>query len=507
MDQVEHEDECESESSEEGEGGSSSTSGNESGVEIVAPSTSLTVGGLAKHELLGTVKILQLSGNEPWHERKTLVELPPAIGRRKQATQRWVFTDALAVIPNSSAVCNPLSCLGSSSSARTHGTSSSDVADALDERIEGLASPPPRAEIERQRKVRRLKSATNLKRGRRSKMGTRVTKEPKVDPSDRVLQFPNHSLRISNGKLFCNCCTTELSLRKISVRQHVIGKQHLHRLEEWIRKSARQEATVELLTEERNKNPDERGGCLSPELQEFRFATVRTAMGVGIPLEKIDGGLGSLLNRAGLKVGSASDLRGYIPLVRNAELELLKRELKDEWMCVVFDGTTRLGEVIAVVVRYCTEDFNLKYRLIALTTTETHTSGASLSGLLCRILVQRVGDQAFDRVIAAARDSCATNGVALRSLKATAMPRLMDVMCFSHTLHNCAKHMRLECLDQWLSSWFTLMAHSHAAKSLWRKRIDTAPVLFSKVRWWSRFECAMQLAKFFSSLDPRRFRE
>lgn len=504
------EDETE-EDEEEASGGESpevevETSSDDECDETTLAATALVVGASAKHELLGTVKVLQLKGDEAWQEHKTLVELPPEIGVRKKVAQRWVFTDALAPV-STTVARNALSCLGSCSSACTPvGASSCSAEESLDERVarlrgEQVGEAPQKADIERRRKGRRLNDAKRLKRGRRKKMGERKTKEPKIDPATRLLQFPSNALRISNDKLFCDCCTTELSLRKISVTQHVLGKQHMAKLKEWERMKQRKSATIELLTEERKTNPDEKGGCLSPELQEFRFATVRTLMGIGVALRKVDHGLGALLRRAGLTVGTSADLRSYINLVRNAEIECLKSELKDQWMSVIFDGTTRLGEVIAVVVRYCTADFELQYRLIALTTTEKHMAGASLSGLLCRILVQRIGDEAFDRVIAASRDSCATNGVAVRSLKLSAMPQLMDVLCFSHTLHNCAKHMNLQSLNAWLSNWFTLMAHSHGARLLWRKRIDCAPVLFSKVRWWSRFECAMQIAKFFASLD------
>lgn len=121
--------------------------------------------------------------------------------------------------------------------------------------------------------------------------------------------------------------------------------------------------------------------------------------------------------------------------------------------------------------------------------------------MLIRILVQRVGPNVLDMAIAASRDSCTTNGAALRAVRLSALPNLLDIMCFSHTLHNCAKHMQLEALEAFLTPWFTLMSHSHRAKSIWRELIQEAPVLFSKVRWWSRMECAMQLARFFAFLE------
>lgn len=176
-------------------------------------------------------------------------------------------------------------------------------------------------------------------------------------------------------------------------------------------------------------------------------------------------------------------------MVRAHELATLKDELKHQWASVIFDGTTRMGEVLAVVMRFCTADFELKHRLIALRTAEKHMTGPLLSALITRILVKAIGPEALDHTIAATRDSCSTNGAAMASMQLGALPDLLDVLCFSHTLHNCAKHMNLEVLESWLTPWFTMMAHSHAANAKWRSLIQVTPKLFSKVRWWSRLEC------------------
>lgn len=260
--------------------------------------------------------------------------------------------------------------------------------------------------------------------------------------------------------------------------------------------------STQFITEERNATVDVAGGCVSEADQSFRFATARTLMGCGVPFNKLDRGLRSLLQRAGASLGSVADLkRAYIPLVRKHEYQTLRAELEGEWFDVIFDGTTRCGEVLAVVLRFCTVDFEIKHRLVALRTAAKHMTGAQLSAMIVRILLQTVGVDALDRTLACTRDSCATNGAAVSALQLGAMPNLFDVLCFSHTLHNCAKHMKLDVLESWLTPWFHLMAHSHAAKSKWRELIGVAPKLFSQVRWWSRLECATELARFYSFIE------
>lgn len=159
-------------------------------------------------------------------------------------------------------------------------------------------------------------------------------------------------------------------------------------------------------------------------------------------------------------------MRQYVPLVLKNELDCLKKELEGQSQCPIFDGTTRVGEALAVVAHYCTEDFHIKHRLIALTTAAKYMSGAGLSGMLLRILVKRVEPESLDLVLASARDSCATNGAAVNYMKLNALQFLHDGLCFSHTLHNCAKHMQLSALEELFGLWFQLMAHTHRVKVL-----------------------------------------
>lgn len=469
----------------------------------------LQVGEDVMHDLLGKVTVVKLESEELHHKSKILVKLPKDLKRRRlKESERWVFQDACTRLENATKAKKMMNLLPPDRpDPACPGPSSSSDAVSLEDIIAARGSSPnssiPLAPMEaaimRKRKLRKLREAK--KRARRPKMGVRMTKEPKVSADVRVAEFPENSLRVSNGEVYCDCCAIELSRRKGTIRLHCKGKQHHSNYSIWLQRVEDRKNIVDLLNQDRENNPEEEGGCVSEPVQEFRLSTVRTLMGTGIPLSKIDAGLGVLLTRASMSVGDASTLRLYIPKVRDAELELLKQELADEWMCVVFDGTTRVGEVLAVVVRYCTADFRINYRLIALSTAAKHMSGPELSGMIIRLLVNRIGPHAIDRVVAAARDSCATNGAAMRSLKMSVLPNMQDIMCFSHTLHNCAKHMKLPFLDKWLLPWFQLMAHSHRAVDLWREAIGQTPVLFSKVRWWSRFECAAQQAKFFSSIE------
>ena len=53
-----------------------------------------------------------------------------------------------------------------------------------------------------------------------------------------------------------------------------------------------------------------------------------------------------------------------IPLIHQQEVELLKMELAGKCMSVIFDGTTRYGEAIAILVRFIDHEFCVQQRLI-----------------------------------------------------------------------------------------------------------------------------------------------
>ncbi len=56
--------------------------------------------------------------------------------------------------------------------------------------------------------------------GRKKSRGQGSSEPKSVSPRDRVTEFPEEGLTVSNGKLFCSACREELSLRKNIVANH-----------------------------------------------------------------------------------------------------------------------------------------------------------------------------------------------------------------------------------------------------------------------------------------------
>ena len=90
----------------------------------------------------------------------------------------------------------------------------------------------------------------------------------------------------------------------------------------------------------------------------------------GIPIRKIDR-LRPLLEKNGYRLTSSANLGQYIALIFKQEVAKIKKELSvpgegemTRDVSVIFDGSTRQGEAIAVIVRFIDDAWNITQRLI-----------------------------------------------------------------------------------------------------------------------------------------------
>ena len=54
----------------------------------------------------------------------------------------------------------------------------------------------------------------------------------------------------------------------------------------------------------------------------------------------------------------------HIPFIVKEEEELIRRELAGKYISIIFDGTTHLGEAMAVVVRFVSSDWTVVQQLM-----------------------------------------------------------------------------------------------------------------------------------------------
>ena len=93
-----------------------------------------------------------------------------------------------------------------------------------------------------------------------------------------------------------------------------------------------------------------------------------------------------LLEESGYCLTSVPNMRQLIPFVRQEEEETIKGEISGSNISVIFDGTTRLGEALAIVVRFVTADWDIKQRLVRLQLISKSLKGDELAREIITVL-------------------------------------------------------------------------------------------------------------------------
>ena len=198
-------------------------------------------------------------------------------------------------------------------------------------------------------------------------------------------------------------------------------------------------------------------------------------------LAKIDY-LRPLLERGNARLTHSSDLGQLIPFIPSTELQRVKEEVADvKHVSIIFDGSTHLGEALAIILRFVRDDFVIKQCLIRLLILAKSLSRQELTWELPACLSTNF-QLPPEKVIAASRDGAGVNGAALRQLSVF-YPSIFDVICFSHSLDNIGDLFVIQMLAEFTHLWITLFARSPASRLAWRtqtgtsvKRLGLAPV-------------------------------
>ena len=96
-------------------------------------------------------------------------------------------------------------------------------------------------------------------------------------------------------------------------------------------------------------------------------------------------------------------------------MEQIKEEVGGKAVSIIFDGTSRLGETLVIVLRFL-DSWEIKQRLVQLQILVKSMTGEELAckvlGVLCR-----EHKPSGEQVLAAMRDRASVNNVAIRHIK------------------------------------------------------------------------------------------
>ena len=149
------------------------------------------------------------------------------------------------------------------------------------------------------------------------------------------------------------------------MQNHIKSEKHADSKERLKLKVSRERDVAEALRAHDAKT-HRKGETLPDEQNVCRAKVVMTFMRSGIPLSKLDcTDLRNLLEEDGYRLTDARHLLDMVPFIVQQERTLLRSEIQGKYISIVFDGTSRHDEVLAVVVRFV-DEWNVQQRLVRL---------------------------------------------------------------------------------------------------------------------------------------------
>ena len=231
----------------------------------------------------------------------------------------------------------------------------------------------------------------------------------------------------------------------------------------------------------------------------FRVKVVSAFLRAGIPLNKVEV-FRELLEETGYRLTDRRNMHDLIPFIHKQEFERIQGEISGKDVSVVFDGTTRLGEALAIVVRYVDTEWQITQRLVRLQMLVKSVTGEELARELISVLSVNYGIST-QLLLAAMKDRAAVNETAVRTLKVV-YPNLLSMGCFSHTIDRVGEHFNIPTLSEFITSWISLFSHSPKTRFLWLEQTGRSMATFSPTRWWSRWEVMEQVSVQFGDMLP-----
>ena len=83
----------------------------------------------------------------------------------------------------------------------------------------------------------------------------------------------------------------------------------------------------------------------------YRVKVLHTFIKAGVPINKIDD-FRDLLEEYAFRLAGRKPMSDLIPFILSEEKKQLKAEIDGVPVAVIFDGTLRLGEALAVILRF-----------------------------------------------------------------------------------------------------------------------------------------------------------
>ena len=355
---------------------------------------------------------------------------------------------------------------------------------------------PQRSELTRKRAVGCNPAQPSAKR--KSSSGRGAFDPKSIKPSQRVSEFPRESFSVSAGKLFCMACREEVAVKRGVVTNHIQSTKHQDAKDKLEKKEAREHDIVIAL--KRNDATVHPKGEMVPDAQRvYRVKVVWTFLRAAVPLNKLDLFRDLLEEHAFRLTDRRHNMSDIISFIHDQEQDQIKAEISGQDVSVIFDGTTRSGEALAIIVCFIDESWSIQQRLVRLQLLVKSLSGEEVARELICTLSTEYGIK-HTSLLAAMRDRASVNNVAMRTLMVV-YPSVLDVGCFAHTLDHVGEKFATPLLSEFITAWISLFSHSPRARFIWREQTGLSVKGYSSTRWWSKWEVIKQVLEMYGDVE------
>lgn len=346
----------------------------------------------------------------------------------------------------------------------------------------------------------KLNSATPSRKRKPPPVGKKrssgnTLKDPKVHPSQRLKEFPNEGLCVSDvGKLFCNACKEILSVKKSTLSSHLKSTKHV---ESRAKLKSEQPQQVDIITalrecDESKWLPSGDVGSLDDQ-KVYQLKVLTAFLNAGVPISKVKY-FRDFLEESALQLTEQMYLSDLLPYIIKKEIVRIKEEINGRYLSIVFDTS----EALAVVIRYVKE-WGIHQCLVQMEFLPKWLSGEEIAHRIISTLSVSFGVES-NFLLAAISDGGSEHNAAARMLKG-AYPQAMEVCCFSYTLNAVGNKFNTPVLTNFISRWVSLFSQI-PTKMLWKSQTGTAVALYAKGQWWNEWEIINQMMVQFDDIEP-----
>ena len=147
----------------------------------------------------------------------------------------------------------------------------------------------------------------------------------------------------------------------------------------------------------------------------YRVRVVSTFLKVGFPLSKISK-FRDLFEENAARLTDNHGMQDYLPLILSEEESRIRSEIDGRQVAVIFDSTSRVGEALAILLRFVDAEWCVQQRLVRVQMLAKSLSGEELARELISVLSVTYSIRSTT-LLAAMRDRASVNSVAIRTLE------------------------------------------------------------------------------------------